>query len=190
MSALLALAGCATVLGLDEYGVGTPPPDSPEGGSPPSPPDADDGRDAGADGAVAERDARAPDPCRSGERAALGACYFVAQRANFDGATVACAEAGAHLVSIASAQENGLVAAIADGGDSWIGFRSPGPSGNDAAAFRWIDGTPVTFLGFAATEPNEDTTCIAYGRGIADPTSTGWFTRPCTELYPAICERP
>jgi hypothetical protein len=67
----------------------------------------------------------------------------------------------------------------------WIGLHDRGAEGR----FEWIDGTPVTFTGWAKGEPNNDTCnqdCAALKRR-GDGT---WHDTHCGQAQPFICRMP
>lgn len=109
-------------------------------------------------------------------------CFVVGPDLGQAAAKAACANAGAHLVTVTSADEHAVLQGLAAVADS-IGLEAPAPK-DAASAFKWITGEPVTVTHWAPTEPSGTDRCVALVNG------TTWWDRPCTDGYFAICERP
>ena len=108
-----------------------------------------------------------------------GACYvLLPEPTGANEAEEACVEAGGHLVSIHSQEENDYVGTLADmaatnPGRTWIGAIGDGPVGDfcsgDAGLYEWTDGTPWDYENWrtATSEPN--------GCGTAPPKNAAMF---------------
>jgi hypothetical protein len=120
-------------------------------------------------------------------------CYEVfAELAAWDVAEQRCLAWGGHLASVQSLEEDAFLddwpaqlgIPFADGSGIWLG-------GTDAAVdgdFRWLDGSALSFLGWAPNQPDN-------GAGIDciekrnDGTAL-WYDRRCSDPRPFMCERP
>jgi hypothetical protein len=132
--------------------------------------------DAGSDASAACTDARSV--------SFGGHCYFpTTGRANFTNSSGACAAAGAHLVTITSAEEQTAVAAIYPQQDRWIGLSRLANSLPVATSYTWITGEPATFSHWDIGEPNFTGECVRMVQGGA------WADNSCNTSYLAICER-
>lgn len=187
-----AVTACAAVTGLDGYAIVDAQVDSgssvatAEAGQPEAAPTIDS---APPPTSVDAADAPSTIACSDAEVAFAAGCYsFLKGLLDQRAAKAACSVGDAHLATLGSADENAAFAQLLDGGTAWIGLESPGLSQNDAAAFGWVNGEPVTFLGFPPGEPNDNHRCVVHGSGPV--TGVGWHTRLCSDTYPAICERP
>jgi hypothetical protein len=172
--AVLSLAGCAQIFGLEETSSSAP-----------------DGRPMLTDAAplpCVGGDARTVDP-------ATGACYvYFATPMIRDAARTACRDVGptAHLATIQSASENMLVASLIGTTVAFIGAYDEVTEGT----FLWDDGTPVQLASWDVGEPSngggmfeEDCTVMVGSRGGA------WNDVPCAPppvnigMYAFVCER-
>jgi len=92
-----------------------------------------------------------------------------------------CRSFGGQLAVAPSEQVNQKLAALADVDGSWIGVRR----GRDATALgEWVmpNERPVSTFFWSAAQRSDD--CVAVDRrGLR----SNWFTRPCDELRPFIC---
>src|SRR5437870_160937 len=109
---------------------------------------------------------------------------------------------GGHLVTINDLAENDFVfktfsgAAIAAGGDLWIGLRDPvtgdGTGATHAANFKWISGDSATYRHWGPGEPNNDAgwggeqyaVIVTQSHGIVNPkdwsdSNNDGSGRPC-----------
>ena len=140
-----------------------------------------------------------PFTCPDGRALVQDHCFFVNPTfVSEPAAKAACVEAGAHLAVIRNAEENEKVSLLGRELDAarWIGFEAP-PSGsqNDAAAFSWITGAPVTFSNWLdaspAPDPNDNASCAAFYQGTdLYPRPSAWVDRQCASALPSICEAP
>jgi hypothetical protein len=122
-----------------------------------------------------------------------GSCYQVfAERAAWAVAEQRCLVVGGHLASVQSLQEDAFLdgwpaqlgLAVGDGSGVWLG-------GSDAAVdgdFRWWDGSPLSFVGWAPNQPDDGagSDCIEKrndGNGL-------WYDRRCSDALAFVCERP
>jgi len=105
-------------------------------------------------------------------------------------ANTLCNQAGGHMVTIGSQEENDLVLLIQDldrlNPHVWIGFSDQVTEGN----FVWVTGEPITYTNWFPGEPNdqsgEDYTII-HSTNHGNPGS--WADQPnSVNRYPVICE--
>lgn len=122
-----------------------------------------------------------------------GSCYqafteFLA----WDVAEQRCVEWGGHLASVESAEEQtfldywptALSVPLGDGSGVWLG----GTDAVNEGDFRWWDGRPLMFMGWAPNQPDNGpgVDCVEKrndGTGL-------WYDRRCSEPRAYICERP
>lgn len=160
--------------------------------------EAPDGGGPGDDAAVSDvADAVAPDPDggadAGGKRDGGGACtepnakkygghcYFPIPAGTRDATQRMCVNAGAHLLTLKDqAEQDGIFSLVT--GDMWIGYTASPPS-NDKAVFTWVTGEATGFSKWDTSDPNATSGCVII------KTNTLWSDRPCTDSYPAICER-
>jgi hypothetical protein len=175
--AMLSLAGCAQIFGLEETSRSTP--------------------DARIDAPGKLPDARLP--CLGGDARAVdpatGACYvFFATPMTRDAARSACRGIGptALLASIQSASESSLITSLIGATDALIG-------GYDEVTenmFLWEDGTRIQLTNWNANEPNNglgmfEEDCIV----VLGSQGGLWNDVPCAPppinlgSYPFVCER-
>jgi hypothetical protein len=176
-STLLALGGCAQVLGIDvtERAPDARPADAPASDGPAALP-------------CLGGDARSVDP-------ATGACYvlFTAPMTR-DAARTACQGlgGGARLASIESAAESALVTMLIGAGEAWLGASDEVLEGR----FVWEDGTALQLTRWNTGEPNSgalmfEEDCVV----VLGALGGVWDDRPCapppvnTGAYAAVCER-
>ncbi|MBL4578209.1 MAG: hypothetical protein JKX74_07015, partial [Flavobacteriales bacterium] len=86
--------------------------------------------------------------------------YYASTGAEFwlDAKTI-CESVGGHLVTIGSAGENAFVGNYNPASFYWIGhFQNLSSTGyaEPAGGWEWVTGEPVTFTGWAGTEPNQN----------------------------------
>ncbi|WP_168215735.1 CARDB domain-containing protein [Roseimaritima ulvae] len=86
--------------------------------------------------------------------------------------------AGGDLVSIGSFEENEWIHDTF-GGNHWIGFTDQASEGT----YQWIDGSPVTYTGWAGNEPNTPSYDHAYLS-----TNAHWYDHSSTANYSGIIE--
>ncbi len=180
-SALLALAGCAQLAGIEGTSQ-SPTVDA-------RPVDAKPPVDVPVDARVcAGGDARSVDP-------ATGHCYvFFMSPMTRNAARTACSGlgAGTHLASVQSAGESSLITALIGASEAFLGGSDEVTEG----AYLWEDGTAVQLTRWNTGEPNngqgmfEEDCIVALGSlgGV-------WDDRPCappplnTGAYAFVCER-
>ena len=176
--ALLSLAGCAQVFGIEETSSSTPD-------ARPTPPGTMDGRPPCVGG-----DSRAVDPD-------TGNCFiFFSTPMSRDAARTACRALGpgTQLAGIQSASESAAIANL-------IGTTSALIGGSDEITegqFLWEDGTAIQLTRWNAAEPNNGGAAGFEEDCIQMIGSTGglWNDIPCAPVagttlgsYPFVCER-
>ena len=173
--ALLALGGCAQILGLETTSQGSPVDAAVNDVSPDAP-------------LCLGGDARSVDPV-------TGACYvFFAAPMTRDAARAACLGLGAttRLASIQSTSESALITSLVGTSEAFLGGSDELAEG----AFVWDDGTPVQLTRWNTGEPNNgigmfEEDCIV----VLGALGGVWDDRPCappplnTGAYPFVCER-
>jgi hypothetical protein len=113
-----------------------------------------------------------------------GHCYFpTTARTNWTAASMACQAAGAHLVTITSAEEQAAVAPIVGTQDRWIGLSRPQNSLPFAGSFVWVTAEPVMYTHWAQGEPNFSGECARIQQAGT------WADNSCANTTTAICER-
>jgi cysteine-rich repeat protein len=136
----------------------------------------DDGNTADGDGCTSACVA-----CTAAERVEhQGHCYELhAAPLAWEGARLACAAAGGHLVTYDSAAEN---AAVRDGlllpDDVWIGLSAP------AGAFVWVTGEALVYQNWDDMQPSGNGDCVEQ-----DQSNGRWNDFGCDDGKPSICER-
>jgi hypothetical protein len=104
----------------------------------------------------------------------------------FDGTSVwheardACAARGAHLVTIADAEEQAFVAALSPGLEVWIGATDEKEEGH----FVWVTGEPFGYAHFSPGEPDNQFGNDDY---VVLGNDQAWHDRPA-ERRPFTCE--
>lgn len=130
-------------------------------------------------------------------------CYFSVGSGDgltFEAAAASCAmNEGAHLVTIASAEEQGAIEAafFPSATDFWIGLALPGAPEDvpiecaifpDACPFEWITAEELEFTDWAPREgddePNYSGACVRI-----QAADLAWADFGCTSPLLAICER-
>lgn len=94
-----------------------------------------------------------------------------------------CANRGAHLVTIGSAEENEFVRQMllqSSRVRTWIGLERIGTS----TSWRWVNGEPVSYTNWISGEPNND----GGTERFVELRSTGWNDLPSTWTAAAVCE--
>jgi hypothetical protein len=94
-----------------------------------------------------------------------------------------CQAAGAHLVSIGSAEEQAAVAAISSNQDRWMGLSRPTVSLPLVASYVWVTAEASTYAHWASGEPNGSGECVRIQQ------QGTWADNSCSTLALAICER-
>lgn len=111
-----------------------------------------------------------------------GHCYFPINARQWLGARDACVSLGAHLVTIASAEEQAVVQSIASG-DRWMGMWRESGKPPVASSYTWITSEPTTYTHWQDGEPNGSGNCARLrGDGL-------WADYSCSSNLIAICER-
>lgn len=171
--ALLACGGAAFEAALQPPGVtdDAGASDDASGGGPDATPATDAKADVRADGPVPCNE---PNAVKQGDH-----CYFVVGPGTQAQVKAACASAGAHLATFASAAE--LAPFIPAAAATWIGLEAS-PASNNRADFKWVTGEPVTYDAWYTAEPNANTGCVIIN-------VSNWSDRPCTDSYVGLCER-
>ncbi|XP_078061286.1 C-type lectin domain family 17, member A-like [Mustelus asterias] len=121
--------------------------------------------------------------CPSGWKIYNQSCYrFWTELKDWDSAKQECESQNSHLIIINSQQKQDLIIKSSEftESDYWIGLRDTKKDGN----FTWVDGTPVSYIGWAPREPNRrgDENCAALRR-------EGWNDARCTNTHHFICEK-
>jgi hypothetical protein len=142
------------------------------------------------DAPLAEAAVDATAPCsESGAKLSKGHCYFALSAASpWASAAAACAAAGAHLATVANAEEQSVVAAaaVASGKDHWIGLSRKAGTPVAKTSFAWVTGEPLSYDAWAPMDPNVPSTAGACARVRIDGL---WWDLECTMAHGAICER-
>lgn len=131
-------------------------------------------------------------PCPVGEIASLDrrTCY-AADRTNqpYDGARAACQARGAgwDLISIGSAEENGIARQLsAASNQAWIGLTDRATEGR----FVWESGDVIEAGDYASFGPNEPNNQNGDEDCVHIYSSGAWNDRNCGYNFAAICEGP
>jgi hypothetical protein len=148
--------------------------------------------DGGADAAGPPDAALPPDaaPCVEGVAQVIGptgTCYLVFDDpSTWDAAMAGCEALGptAQLVTVASAEENALLAPLLGAAHRWIGLTDVGSEGT----WRWYTGEHLLYTNWRAGEPNNGGGAENCGV-IEGNTGALWDDRPCGLTYGRICER-
>ncbi|KAL6738974.1 hypothetical protein Aduo_012467 [Ancylostoma duodenale] len=148
-----------------------------------------------------------PSRCQSGWTyfAKTNSCYKYFLWQNFDNAENICKSNGGHLTSIHSKEENVFVSTMAMSGNTytdsneltWVGLKQVNyPSSKD---WTWTDGTPVDFLAWAPTQPDDskgqehcvELYCDHTGKDPAkDENYQRWNDMPCsTNMRSFVCKK-
>jgi hypothetical protein len=187
LAAVLLLAGCRQILGIEDLtseGVDGPPGagDAPGGADGAGTADAPGSGDATTlDGPLTD----AAPTCPMSYTAIGPKCYRLTTALTDWGAQESgCLAEGARLAQIEGAVENAnLVSLVNSGGGTiaWIGLRfNPALGG-----WTWADGSTIDYEAWAAGEENQGG---AEGYGyLAEPGL--WYSSQATMDYKAICER-
>jgi cysteine-rich repeat protein len=122
-------------------------------------------------------------------------CYNGYDQATFEGAQQACAERGAHLATIADANENKLARTLVNG-SKWIGgYEDVSQNVEGSGTYVWITDEPFTFTNWAKTEPNQleyhcnggfSTHC--YEHCVSLMGDGTWTDHRCDEPDGYVCE--
>jgi len=184
----LACAGCSLAVSTDGLSGGSDAPVAEDLVRAPSAPEPDD--DGAPSGSGSGGSNRGPSSSSSSSSDACdgttfeGHCYLVVERGNFEESVARCAERNAHLVTITSGAEQGVVAGIAGKiGSVWIGLKASSPT-NDRAAFAWITGEAKAVDFWYVGQPNG-----GYGYAVMHHSNMQWRDVNATNTYPAVCER-
>jgi hypothetical protein len=122
-----------------------------------------------------------------------GSCYeLFVSFVPWDAAERQCVAWGGHLASIGSSEENAFLAGWtaqlgltnADGQGIWVG----GTDAQQDGVFRWVDGTSLSFTGWAPGQPDDGAgvDCIEKRNDGAGQ----WYDRHCADSLRYTCERP
>ncbi|HEY7956648.1 MAG TPA: lectin-like protein [Polyangia bacterium] len=128
---------------------------------------------------------------------ATGHCY-VAWGAPLDWASAErdCQSRGGDLVSITSQGENDRVRTLVGATTAWIGLTTPPAQAVATQSWKWVTGEPVSYNGFAPSQPNDG----GSGEDCGQIASDGWHDYACgwastgnlplsSELtFPYVCE--
>ncbi|XGW31390.1 hypothetical protein V3C99_009952 [Haemonchus contortus] len=149
-----------------------------------------------------------PARCQSGWTyfAKTNSCYKYFLWASFENAENVCKANGGHLASIHSLEENNFVAGMGmsgitytnDADLTWIGLKQATyPTSKD---WTWTDGSPVDFLFWAPTQPDDaggSEHCVEVFSDHTgkDPSKDGnyqrWNDMPCaTNMRSYVCKKP
>ena len=110
-----------------------------------------------------------------------GHYYYVhPQPLNWFQARDACAQAGGHLITIASAEENALANSLINYSEHWVGMTDEFVEGS----WAWITGEPVTFTNWSPQEPNNQ-----FGEDYLEMYVNGkWNDLNGSQSFPFILE--
>ncbi len=121
---------------------------------------------------------------------------FTATELGWSAARNACEDLDppAHLVTLASADENTLAAEMAGMTNAWMGAHDLVDQGAAEGEFEWITGEPMEFTAWAEGEPNNgspdgaDEDCVVLL--VTDPSRPdSWDDRRCGTTQAYLCER-
>lgn len=110
-----------------------------------------------------------------------GHCYFLlSAQSSWSVSRDDCGAAGAHLVTISSAEEQSFVGGIAGSSTSWIGLAKFG-----APSFSWYNGEAFDYTNWAFNEPNQSGEAA-----VALQSDThAWIDDAVSANHAALCER-
>lgn len=94
-----------------------------------------------------------------------------------------CANRGAHLATIGSAQENEFVRQMLQRSSrirTWIGLERVGTG----SSWQWVTGEPVSYTGWSTGEPNNDGTAERF----VELRASGWNDLPSGWTAATVCE--
>ncbi len=186
MRAVLLVAALTAVGGCGTASVG----DRPDLGS--------DAEVAGAVDAALFIDATSPDAlvCAGGDARATdpttGHCYiYVGTAGTWAQGSAGCMALGGHLATATSASEVAILTALpttpSTTPDVWLG----GTDQVTEDSWFWLTPEVMTYTNWRTGEPNnggvdatEEEDCMV----IESDTGGSWDDRPCTRIYPALCE--
>ncbi|XP_024286595.1 macrophage mannose receptor 1 [Oncorhynchus tshawytscha] len=127
--------------------------------------------------------------CTQGWDAYGYSCYWMEETARtWSDAKAFCEQQNSKLLHIGDIYEQShfTVKLARYTGLWWIGLRATGDSGG--VDYIWDNGAPLTFTHWDRNQPdNHAGTCVAMTTGL---TGGFWDDKPCTELFPFVCETP
>jgi Lectin C-type domain len=128
--------------------------------------------------------------------AVTGHCYRVNEALlTFDEARAACDLAGAHLVTIGSAEENELARDLHDG-EHWLGATDElGDDVAEVGLYVWVNGEPWVYSDWQEGQPNayqtdcpDDADADCYEHCGFQSDEGDWLDRSCWHTIASICE--
>jgi C-type mannose receptor len=137
-----------------------------------------------------------PEPCAG--RVFAASCYqFVGELVSWPVAEQRCVDAGGHLASVESFEENAFLdgwpaelgLAAGSGVGIWLGGTDAVVDGN----FQWSSNSPMGFTNWAPNQPDNGPDANGVGVDCIEKRSdftAAWYDRRCTELLPYVCETP
>lgn len=139
-------------------------------------------------------DATAAVPCVEGDDNLVdpdtGNCYMLfTALVDWEVAEGQCADIGAHLVDMTSANENQLVLGLAGDDFTWTGANDRAFEGD----WVWLSGDSLGYVNWRMGEPNNSTSSdMVNGEDcmVLEGNQGTWDDRPCTlRFYQFVCER-
>ncbi|XP_074513908.1 CD209 antigen-like protein C isoform X3 [Sebastes fasciatus] len=126
--------------------------------------------------------------CPAGWTMFSSACYLLSGgTGSWDRGREDCRNRGAHLVMIGSVKEQTFVAGL-NKRYTWIGLNDKDVEGT----WKWIDGTPLTLMNWAKTQPDNGGGDPRWGEedcAYIGPRSTQWNDWSCETVMSWICEK-
>lgn len=141
------------------------------------------------DGGVPGADAGAASACVDGTLVETNVCliFVSTARVTWQAASLGCQSRNASLVSVKTAERDGILSSLIDT-DVWLGGFDPG---NDPAAnaFVWRDATAVDNAAAAWADGEPDAVAAQFCVSKAPLASGGqWRDAPCAEPKAYVCE--
>lgn len=114
--------------------------------------------------------------------------YLAVARGSWKDAKIKCEEAGGHLVTIHSDDENDIVLKVMGLEHGWIGLTDEGIEGN----FSWITNESLTYTNWMIGEPSNTSGIEHFGliHGSNHPTPGTWNDSPNEMNYYYVLEIP
>ena len=123
-------------------------------------------------------------PIRSAILSSNAKLEFFDVKFNWDTANQCCTERGGELLSISSTEENSLANSLQSGSADfagWIGLRY------DQGAFKWVDGTAVSYAKWGSKQPKQSED----GYAVVIKRDNGkWLTTPEDRKKTFLCSIP
>ncbi|XP_074513899.1 uncharacterized protein LOC141781865 isoform X2 [Sebastes fasciatus] len=126
--------------------------------------------------------------CPAGWTMFSSACYLLSGgTGSWDRGREDCRNRGAHLVTIGSVKEQTFLFGFTKK-RTWIGLNDKDVEGT----WKWIDGTPLTLMNWAETQPDNGGGDPKFGKEDCAhiiPDITRWNDLSCESAMPWICEK-